>query len=145
MRALIQRVKKASVIADGIPCGKIGNGIVVFVGFTHSDDMQKGQRILQKLKNMRIFSDQDGKLNLNLEQACGQVLIVSQFTLYGSLLRGNRPGFDEAMEPQKAKDLYTCFINSAQQIFPNLQTGKFGADMQVSLINDGPCTFMLEY
>lgn len=145
MRALIQRVKEAHVVADGVLSGQIQGGMLVFLGFTHDDDMQKGQKLLQKLKSMRIFSDENGKLNLNLEQAQSNILIVSQFTLYGSLTHGNRPGFDEALEPSRAKALYDELVRRAHEFFPDLQTGEFGADMQVSLINDGPCTFMLEY
>ncbi len=148
MKALLQRVKKASVIADGTLSGAIHQGILVFVGFTHDDNKDKVTKCLEKILKVRIFEDEQKKLNLNLQQANGSLLIVSQFTLYGDLKKGNRPGFDAAMKPDEAEKLYDFCVAEAKRLIGDeskVQTGVFGAFMEVELTNDGPCTFMLEY
>ena len=148
MKALIQRVKNAQVTADGTLSGKIDQGILVLVGFTHDDTKEKVTKCLEKLLKIRIFEDDQKKLNLNLQQANGSLLIVSQFTLYGDLKKGNRPGFDAAMRPELAEPLYDFCVAEAKRLIGDeskVQTGVFGAFMEVELNNDGPCTFMLEY
>lgn len=148
MKALIQRVKNAKVTADGTLSGSIDQGILVFVGFTHDDTKEKITRCLEKILKVRIFEDEQHKLNLNLQQANGALLIVSQFTLYGDLKKGNRPGFDAAMKPDEAEKLYDFCVAEARRLMGDeskVQTGVFGAFMEVELNNDGPCTFMLEY
>ncbi len=148
MKALIQRVKNAKVTADGSLSGAIHQGILVFIGFTHDDSKDKITKSLEKILKLRIFEDEQQKLNLNLQQVNGSLLIVSQFTLYGNLKRGNRPSFDAALRPDEAEKLYDFCVAEAKRLIGDeekVQTGVFGAAMEVELNNDGPCTFMLEY
>lgn len=146
MKALIQRVKHASVTVDGVTIGEIGHGLLVLLGVGPADDESKADKLLHKVLNYRIFADADGKMNNNLMQAAGGLLVVSQFTLMAETHKGLRPGFSTAAKPDKAEALYDYFVQQARQQCPDdrVHTGSFGADMQVTLQNDGPVTFMLE-
>ena len=135
MIALIQRVTRASVTVEGEVTGKIGAGLLVLLGVEKDDDEQKANR---------IFSDAEGKMNLNVQQAGGSVLVVSQFTLAADTERGMRPSFSKGASPDRAEALYDYFVERCRQQEMNTQTGRFAADMQVSLVNDGPVTFWLQ-
>jgi D-tyrosyl-tRNA(Tyr) deacylase len=144
MIALIQRVKQAKVEVDGKNIAEIGQGILVLLGVEKGDDMTKAQKLSQKVMNYRIFSDLQGKMNLNVQQVEGELLIVSQFTLVADTKSGNRPSFSSAASPEIGEKLYQYFIQCCQKNEVLCQTGEFGADMQVSLLNDGPVTFHLQ-
>jgi D-tyrosyl-tRNA(Tyr) deacylase len=144
MIALIQRVKQAKVQVSEYTIGEIGQGILVFLGVEKSDDKAKAQKLSQKVMNYRIFSDQQGKMNLNVQQVQGELLIVSQFTLVADTQSGNRPSFSCAAPAQLSEELYRYFIECCQTNGMPCQTGEFGADMMVSLLNDGPVTFQLQ-
>ncbi len=144
MKAVIQRVTKASVSIDHEVVGKIDKGYLVLLGVTHEDDKTVADRIVKKMIGLRIFADENGKTNLSLKDVDGQLLIVSQFTLYADTRHGNRPGFTNAAKPDKANELYEYFVKKCREQIPVVQTGQFGADMQVSLVNDGPFTIILE-
>lgn len=144
MRAVVQRVINASVSVDGEVIGKINQGFVVFLGVGQDDDDNDIKYIADKIINLRVFEDEFEKMNLSLNDISGEVLVISQFTLYGDCRKGRRPSFDKAGEPKRAKELYekVCeyFIKSGIKT----QTGRFAADMKVSLINDGPVTMLLD-
>lgn len=143
MKALLQRVKSASVDVDGLCVGEISNGLLIFLGVEKEDSKEHADKLLKRILSYRIFSDLDGKMNLNVMQSEGEVLVVSQFTLVADTKKGTRPGFSKGASPQLGEELYDYFcVQSAKEI--KTATGQFGADMQVSLINDGPVTFMLE-
>jgi D-tyrosyl-tRNA(Tyr) deacylase len=142
--ALIQRVKHAKVEVDGKSVGEIKHGILVLLGVEKSDDETKAKKLSHKVMNYRIFSDQQGKMNLNVQQVKGELLVVSQFTLVADTQSGNRPSFSSGASPQLGKELYHYFIQCSQQNDMPCQSGEFGADMQVSLLNDGPVTFQLQ-
>lgn len=144
MLALIQRVNYAKVVVDGTVTGEIEKGILAFIGFEKGDDELKAKKMFDKLLKYRIFYDENEKMNLNLFQVDGSILLVSQFTLAANTSQGNRPSFDPAMPPSLAKDLYDRFIKYAHSTYSKVQEGQFGADMKVSLENDGPVTFMLK-
>ncbi len=144
MRILIQRVSSAHVEADGVVCGKIGKGLLVFLGIHKDDTSETTALLVQKLINLRIFKDTDGKMNLALKDVGGAVLVVSQFTLYGNCMGGRRPAFVDSMSGSGAKELYEKFVSEVKAATGDVQTGQFGADMQVHLVNDGPVTFLLE-
>ncbi|MCK5880884.1 MAG: D-tyrosyl-tRNA(Tyr) deacylase [Sinobacterium sp.] len=146
MKALIQRVSQASVTIDQNTVGEISSGLLILLGIGHEDTEAKACQLLQKILHYRLFSDADDKMNLDVQQIHGQLLIVSQFTLMADTAKGRRPSFTTAAKPDKAEHLYNYFIEQAQQSYKaeNIQTGKFGADMKVALLNDGPVTFMLE-
>ena len=145
MRALIQRVSKASVAIDGAINGAIGCGMVILLGITHSDTLSDVKYVAEKCLNLRIYPDADGKMNRSLLDINGEVLIVSQFTLYGNTTKGRRPGFSDAALPQQAIPLYEAFIEKISQTGVNkVATGKLGAKMSVNLENDGPVTLMVE-
>lgn len=143
MIALIQRVKSASVSVDGKNISQIEHGLLVLLGVEKEDNEQKANRLCEKVLGYRIFSDDDGKMNLNVKQANGQVLVVSQFTLAADTHKGMRPSFTKGAHPDEAKQLYHYFVQQCQQNIET-QTGIFAADMQVSLVNDGPVTFWLQ-
>lgn len=145
MRLLVQRVSKASVEVDNKIIGKIDKGFLVFLGITHKDEEEIADYLVKKLLNLRVFEDENGKMNLSLNDVEGQLLIISQFTLYANTKKsGNRPSFTDAAKPEHAEKLYEYFIKKCKEERVNVQTGKFGADMKVELINDGPVTIMLE-
>ena len=144
MKAVIQRVTKASVSINNEMIGKIDKGYLVLLGVTHDDDKTVVDRIVKKMIGLRIFADENGKTNLSLKDVDGQLLIVSQFTLYADTKHGNRPGFTNAAKPDYANELYEYFIKKCREQISVVQTGEFGADMQVNLVNDGPFTIILE-
>jgi D-tyrosyl-tRNA(Tyr) deacylase len=141
---LVQRVTQARVTIDHHDVANIGQGILLLLGVHKDDDEAKADKLLHKVINYRIFADKDGKMNLNLQQVGGQLLIVSQFTLVADTNKGQRPGFSVGASAQWGEHLYRYFITRAQQSGIDCQSGQFGADMQVSLVNDGPVTFSLE-
>lgn len=143
MRFLIQRVKKASVMIDGNTVGAIGQGLCVFVGISNTDTREIADKMLHKLINLRIFSDENDKTNLNLSSVDGELLIISQFTLYADCRHGNRPSFTDAGNPEMAETLYEYIISKCQE-YTRVAHGEFGAAMKVSLINDGPFTIWLD-
>lgn len=142
MIALIQRVKQAKVEVENQIIGEIGIGLLVLLGVEKEDDEGKADKLLEKVLNYRVFSDENGKMNLNVQQAGGSLLVVSQFTLVADTQKGLRPSFSRGALPADAERLYRYFYQQAGQHIPT-QTGQFGADMQVSLQNDGPVTFWL--
>ncbi len=144
MKFVIQRVKEATVSVNGNICGAINHGYVVLIGIGNEDTKEDADKYLKKLLNLRIFSDEDDKMNLSLKDVNGQLLLISQFTLYGNCKKGNRPSFVEAGKPDMANELYEYIIDEAKKQIDHVETGIFGADMQVSLINDGPVTIILE-
>lgn len=145
MRALIQRVTRGSVSIDGRIVGEIGPGLVILFGVTHSDTEKDAVYLAEKVANLRIFCDEEGKMNRSLIESGGDALVVSQFTLYGDCRKGRRPGFSEAALPDQAIPLYEKFVELMKsQLGKEVPTGEFGADMLVSLENDGPVTFMVE-
>lgn len=145
MKILIQRVKNASVKTNGEIISSINAGLLVFVGVEKGDTLEKVEKAAKKIVNLRIFSDIDGKMNLSLLDIKGEALIVSQFTLCGNCKKGTRPSFDNSENPQIANDLYEKLIKEIKNYGVQTQTGKFGAMMEVSLVNDGPVTFILEF
>ncbi|QYJ89729.1 MULTISPECIES: D-aminoacyl-tRNA deacylase [Shewanella] len=144
MIALIQRVKQAKVDVDGQTIGAIDKGLLVLLGVEREDDQAKMEKLATKVMSYRVFSDEDGKMNLNLKQVGGSLLVVSQFTLAADTGRGLRPSFSGAGTPEQAKQLYQAFVDYCAAQGVPVQTGEFAADMQVSLINDGPVTFNLQ-
>lgn len=144
MKAVIQRVSHASVTVDGKICGQINQGFLVFLGVGLEDTENDCIRIADKLIKLRIFSDENGKINLSLKDISGELLIVSQFTLYADCRKGNRPNFIQAGKPDDAERLYNFFTEYCKKSIENVQTGIFGADMKVELLNDGPFTVILE-
>ncbi|KGQ54839.1 D-tyrosyl-tRNA(Tyr) deacylase [Gallibacterium anatis] len=143
MIALIQRVKNANVKVNQTIIGEIKQGILVLLGVEQGDDQNKADRLAEKVLNYRIFSDENGKMNLNVQQIQGELLVVSQFTLAADTKKGLRPSFSRSGDPESAQALYHYFVEKCRENIP-VQTGKFAADMQVSLINDGPVTFWLQ-
>jgi len=144
MKALLQRVTQASVQVDGQVVGEINAGLLVFLGVNKSDTDESCNKMLNKVLSYRVFSDELGKMNLNLRQIGGELLVVSQFTLVADTQKGLRPSFSSAGLPDKSERLYERFINMAHESGISVKMGLFGADMQVSLVNDGPVTFLLE-
>lgn len=144
MKILIQRVAHAKVDVDGKTVGMIGEGLLVFVGITHSDTKAQAAWLANKLINLRIFEDAQGKINQSLIDRKGAALIISQFTLYADCSEGRRPSFTQAAPPEIAKPLYEQFVKEVQQGGVAVETGVFGAEMKVSLLNDGPVTLLLE-
>ncbi len=144
MKAVIQRVSHASVTVDGKICGQINQGFLVLLGVGLEDTENDCIRIADKLIKLRIFFDENGKINLSLKDVGGELLIVSQFTLYADCRKGNRPNFIQAGKPDDAERLYNFFTKYCKKSIENVQTGIFGADMKVELLNDGPFTVILE-
>ena len=145
MLALLQRVNFAKVVVDGKVTGQIDKGILAFIGLEKGDNETKCKRMFDKIVKYRMFYDENDKLNLNVEQVSGSILLVSQFTLAANTASGNRPSFDPAMAPSEAKVLYEKFTSYAHSKFPRVEEGIFAADMKVNLENDGPVTFMIKY
>lgn len=144
MRAILQRVLNASVKVDGKTIGEIEKGLLVFLGVGEGDTEKDLKYIADKCIGLRIFSDEEDKMNLSLTDVGGQMLVISQFTLYGDCRKGRRPSFTSSMEPVKAKEMYESFIKYVEETGIKAAHGEFGADMKVELINDGPVTLMLD-
>ena len=144
MKALIQRVSQASVSVGGDIAGEIALGLLVFLGVDKQDDETKATQLADKLMSYRVFADDHGRMNLSLLDAGAELLVVSQFTLSADTKKGTRPSFSSAAEPEVAEQLYNQFVADCANKVARIQTGQFGADMQVSLVNDGPVTFLLE-
>lgn len=144
MKALIQRVKRASVEVEGEIVGSIDHGLLALVGVEKHDDAAAAEKLLHKLLHYRVFSDAEGKMNQNLQQVNGGLLLVSQFTLAADTHKGLRPSFSSAAPPAQGEALFNLLVSQAQTAWPNVGTGEFGANMQVALINDGPVTFLLK-
>ena len=144
MRLLVQRVSEAQVKIDGSPVGCIGMGLLVLIGISREDTAAEADYAIQKLLRLRIFPDSEGKMNRNIQEAGGAILLVSQFTLYGDCRKGNRPSFDLAAKPVEAKALYEYFVEQARRSPLRVETGVFQATMQVSLVNEGPVTIWID-
>jgi D-tyrosyl-tRNA(Tyr) deacylase len=144
MRAVIQRVKRASVDVNGITTGSISKGIVIFLGIHRHDEAKEIGWMAEKIVNLRIFPDPDGKMNISLADINAEMLIVSQFTLYGDCRKGRRPGYSEAAQPEIAEPIYNRFVDEVRNKGINAATGKFQAMMDVTLVNDGPVTLLLD-
>lgn len=144
MKFVIQRVKEAKVEVDNKTVGKIDKGFMVLIGITHTDTKEIADYLVKKLVNLRVFKDENEKMNLSLKDVEGSLLLVSQFTLYADCSQGNRPSFIEAAKPDFANDLYEYVISECKKKINKVETGIFGADMKVSLVNDGPVTIILE-
>ena len=144
MKFVIQRVKNAQVDVDNKTVGKIDNGFLVLIGITHTDTKEIADYLVKKLINLRVFEDENGKMNLSLADINGSLLLVSQFTLYADCSGGNRPSFTEAAKPDLANELYEYIISECKKKVDKVETGIFGADMKVSLVNDGPVNIILE-
>lgn len=144
MKLVVQRVKKAEVKVDGNIVGKIDKGFLVLIGIKVGDTKEQTDYLVKKLCNLRVFSDENDKMNLSIKDVKGKLLIVSQFTLYGDCSQGNRPSFIEAARPEEANPLYEYFCNQCELNNIEVQKGIFGADMKVELINDGPVTIIIE-
>ncbi len=144
MRFVIQRVTDSSVVIDGETVGKIGKGYLVLIGVSDTDTEAVADKMVKKMIGLRIFEDENGKTNLSLADVGGSLLLVSQFTLYANCRKGNRPSFIEAGSPDRAEALYEYIIAECRKSVPDVQTGRFGAEMKVSLVNDGPFTILLD-
>lgn len=144
MKFIVQRVNKSQVEVEEKIVGKIDKGFMVLIGITHNDTKEIADFLVRKLINLRVFEDENGKMNLSLKGVQGSLLLISQFTLYADCTSGNRHSFTNAAKPEFANELYEYIIEECKKQIPNVQTGIFGADMQVSLVNDGPVTIILE-
>lgn len=144
MRIVLQRVASASVKVDGNICGEISNGYLVLLGVGEGDTEEDCRRFADKIINLRIFADENDKINLSLSNVGGSILVVSQFTLYADCRKGNRPNFTQAAKPDVAEKLYNYFVEYCRSKGQKVETGEFGADMKVELLNDGPFTVVLE-
>lgn len=144
MKALIQRVRRASVEVEGREVGAIGQGLLALVGVERGDDEAAADRLLHKLLHYRVFGDDEGRMNLNLQQVEGGLLLVSQFTLAADTRKGLRPGFSSAAPPAEGERLFHYLLDRAREAWPKVACGEFAANMQVALVNDGPVTFLLE-
>ncbi len=144
MRAVIQRVSSARVTSDERLLGEIGRGLLVLLGVTHEDTEAEAGRLAGKISRLRIFSDEQGKMNLALNAVGGELLVVSQFTLFADVRSGNRPGYSLAARPETAVPLYERFVAELRSLGFTVATGEFGADMQVELLNDGPVTLIID-
>jgi D-tyrosyl-tRNA(Tyr) deacylase len=145
MRVVLQRVSEAAVKISGECVGEIQHGFLILLGIETEDDRSDADYLIQKITQMRVFADADGKMNLNVQDVQGGLLVVSQFTLHASTKKGNRPSFIRAARPEQAIPLYEYFLQQLQTLLPGkIASGKFGADMKVSLINDGPVTIIMD-
>ena len=145
MRLVVQRVKRSAVTINGKERREIGQGMCVLIGVTHADTESSADWLAEKIAGLRIFSDSEGKINLSLQDIDGEVLLVSQFSLYASCAKGRRPGFSDAAKPEHAENIYNYFVQKVRSLgLKNVQTGEFGADMEVEIINDGPLTFIID-
>ena len=144
MRALVQRVQRASVTVEGEVVGSIGAGLCVLVGVTHTDDAAAADRLATKVWNLRCFDDDDGAMNRSVAEVGGSVLVVSQFTLYGDTRKGRRPSYVDAARPEQAEPLCDAFVEALRALGAHVETGRFRTHMEVDLLNDGPVTLSLE-
>ncbi len=144
MRIVVQRVKEAACVVEGKITGSCNKGFLLFIGFKTSDTDQEIQKCLKKVSGLRIFEDENGKMNKSLKDVGGEILAISQFTLYADCKHGNRPSFTEAMEFNKANSMYEDFVELLRKEGYKVETGVFGADMKISLLNDGPVTIILD-
>lgn len=144
MKFVIQRVLESSVTVNGQVIGQIGKGLLVLIGAGQNDTKENADALVKKMIGLRIFEDQNGKTNLSLKDVDGSLLLVSQFTLYANCKKGNRPSFTEAGDPKMANKLYEYIISECRKQVPIVETGSFGAEMKVALVNDGPFTIILE-
>ena len=144
MRLIVQRVSNATVEVNKEIVGKIEKGFMVLCGITHTDSENEANYLAKKMCNLRVFEDENGKMNLSIKDISGELLIISQFTLYADCTNGNRPSFTEAANPEVANELYEYFIKKCKEEGISVQKGIFGADMKLSLLNDGPVTIILE-
>ena len=144
MKLVIQRVSRAWVRVRGNVLGRFGQGYLVLVGVGQGDTKEDADRLVRKMLGLRIFSDENGKINRSIKDVDGQLLLVSQFTLYADCSHGNRPGFTNAGDPELARELYEYMIESCRREIPVVEQGEFGAEMQVELVNDGPFTILLD-
>ena len=144
MKLVIQRVKEASVKVDKKIVGKINEGFLVLIGVTHEDTKENADYLVKKLCNLRIFEDENEKMNLSIKDVKGELLIVSQFTLYADCSGGNRPSFTNSAKPEMANELYEYFVEECRKQIPKVETGIFGAHMEVNLLNNGPVTIIME-
>lgn len=144
MRAVVQRVKRSSVEVDGKIIGKIDKGLNVLLGISEEDKEEDIKYLVDKIVNLRIFEDEEGKMNKSLLDVEGELIVISQFTLYGDCRKGRRPNFMRALGGNEAEQLYNKFIDQCKNFIKDVQTGEFGADMEVTIINDGPVTLLLE-
>lgn len=145
MRIVLQRVEYAKCTVDGNVTGEINKGYLLLVGYTDGDNKEKNQKAAKKIANLRIFEDENGKMNLNLKSVNGAILSISQFTLYANTNDGNRPSFIDAMNPVQAKELYLQFNELLRTYDIRVEEGIFGADMKIELLNSGPCTINYEF
>ena len=144
MRFVVQRVTHASVTVDGQVIGKIGNGFMVLIGVADTDTREIADKMVKKLLGLRIFEDENGKTNLDIHTVGGELLLISQFSLYANCRHGNRPSFIEAGKPDMANEMYEYIIAKCKEQVPVVEKGEFGADMKVELLNDGPFTILLD-
>ncbi len=144
MKFVLQRVSDARVDVDGVTVGKIGKGYLLFVGVSEEDNEEISDKMIEKVAHLRIFEDNEGKTNLSIDQVDGEILVVSQFTLYADCKKGNRPSFTAAGKPQMAERIYEHILSRCEELFKNTEKGIFGADMKVTLTNDGPFTLVLD-
>ena len=144
MRAVVQRVSSARVMVDGLLVGEIGPGLLVLLGASYSDDQDDVVYVVRKILGLRIFQNSDGKMDLSVAEVNGAVMVVSQFTLYGDVRKGHRPSFDEAAPPESARPLYDAVIEGIRGVGVKVATGEFGAMMDVSLVNNGPVTLLVD-
>lgn len=146
MRTVIQRVTEAKVDIEGLTVGSINKGLMILLGVTHDDTEEDSEYLIKKITQMRIFNDDEGKMNLSLQEVKGSVLIVSQFTLHAKTKKGNRPSYIDAARPEQAIPLYEKFVSTLKDVLgeDKVATGKFGAMMKIGLINDGPVTIILD-
>lgn len=144
MKIVLQRVKRAKVTIDNKVNGEIKKGYLLLLGIGKNDNEETAVQMIEKVKKLRLFEDENGKTNLSLEQVGGEVLVVSQFTLYADCRKGTRPSFTDAAPPEMAENLYEFFLLKCKELFGDVQHGEFGADMEVELLNDGPFTIYLE-
>ena len=144
MKIVLQRVLQAKVEVDKKTVGEIGKGYLILVGISNEDDEKIADKMIEKISKLRIFEDENGKTNLSISDVNGEILVVSQFTLYADCKKGNRPSFINAGSPQMAEELYNYILKKCDALFKNTQHGIFGADMKISLVNDGPFTIVLD-
>jgi D-tyrosyl-tRNA(Tyr) deacylase len=144
MRVVLQRVQRANVKVENEIIGEIERGILILVGFEEADNLEDFEWMINKIIQLRIFPDENGVMNISLQDIDGEILVVSQFTLHASTKKGNRPSYIKSSPPQRAKEQYLQFVQTLQSKYPKVQTGEFGADMKVELLNDGPVTICID-